>query len=196
MPNIAAVLKEEIQRLARKEIRKQISILKKMSAQYRKEIAEMKRRKPTCNVKSPLSRSRCSEVFPPSRPKPMENTYASPPRVCVPAPASGALRSELRQTHRCHRPDHLQLGTRDLSTAQAASGTDRLTSPSGQERPWPGWNNWPVGAGRSRSRPPLVYSVPLWPIRRSCLPNSRLGSMPESGFTFPMSRFRWHGNSG
>ena len=44
MPNIAAVLKEEIVRLARKEVRKHTSVLKKMSAQYRKDIAEMKRR--------------------------------------------------------------------------------------------------------------------------------------------------------
>ncbi len=44
MPNIAAVLKEEIVRLARREIRKQTSVLKKASAQYRKDIAEMKRR--------------------------------------------------------------------------------------------------------------------------------------------------------
>lgn len=44
MPNIAVVLKGEILRLARKEARKQTSVLKKMSAQYRKDIAEMKRR--------------------------------------------------------------------------------------------------------------------------------------------------------
>ena len=44
MPNIATVLKEEILRLARKEVRNQTSILKKMSAQYRIDIAEMKRR--------------------------------------------------------------------------------------------------------------------------------------------------------
>jgi len=44
MPNIATVLKEEILRLARKEIRKQTSVLRKASAQYRKDIAEMKRR--------------------------------------------------------------------------------------------------------------------------------------------------------
>jgi DNA-binding transcriptional regulator YiaG len=44
MPNIATVLKEEILRLARKEVRKQTSVLKKMSAQYRKDIADMKRR--------------------------------------------------------------------------------------------------------------------------------------------------------
>ncbi len=44
MPNIATVLKEEILRLARKEVRKQTQTLKKTSAQYRKDIAEMKRR--------------------------------------------------------------------------------------------------------------------------------------------------------
>jgi DNA-binding XRE family transcriptional regulator len=44
MPNIAAVLKEEISRLARKEIRGEMHVLKKASAQYRRDIAEMKRR--------------------------------------------------------------------------------------------------------------------------------------------------------
>ena len=44
MPNIAAVLKEEIIRLARKEVRSQTGALKKASAQYRKDIAELKRR--------------------------------------------------------------------------------------------------------------------------------------------------------
>ena len=44
MPNIAAALREEISRLARKEIRRQTSVLRKASVQYRKDIAEMKRR--------------------------------------------------------------------------------------------------------------------------------------------------------
>jgi DNA-binding transcriptional regulator YiaG len=44
MPNIATVLKEEILRLARKEVRRQTDALKKASAQYRKDIAEMRRR--------------------------------------------------------------------------------------------------------------------------------------------------------
>jgi DNA-binding XRE family transcriptional regulator len=44
VPNIATILKEEILRLARKEIRRQTNMLRKASAQYRKEIAEMKRR--------------------------------------------------------------------------------------------------------------------------------------------------------
>jgi len=44
MPNIAAVLKEEIVRLARKEARRQTNALKRASAQYRRDIAQMKRR--------------------------------------------------------------------------------------------------------------------------------------------------------
>jgi len=44
MPNIASVLKDEILRLSRKEIRKQTSVPRRASAQYRRDIAEMKRR--------------------------------------------------------------------------------------------------------------------------------------------------------
>jgi DNA-binding transcriptional regulator YiaG len=43
MPNIAAVLKDEISRIARKEIRSETAVVKKASAQYRREIAELKR---------------------------------------------------------------------------------------------------------------------------------------------------------
>jgi DNA-binding transcriptional regulator YiaG len=43
MANIAAVLKGEISRIARKEIRSETSVVKKASAQYRKDIAELKR---------------------------------------------------------------------------------------------------------------------------------------------------------
>jgi len=44
MPNVATVLKEEILRLARKEVRRQTDALKKASAQYRRDIAEIRRR--------------------------------------------------------------------------------------------------------------------------------------------------------
>ena len=44
MPNIAAVLKEEIARLARKEMRSETELLKKASAHYRSDIAALKRR--------------------------------------------------------------------------------------------------------------------------------------------------------
>ena len=43
MPNIAAVLKEEISRIARKEVRSETTSLKKASAQYRRDIAKLKR---------------------------------------------------------------------------------------------------------------------------------------------------------
>ena len=43
MPNIAAVLKEEITRLARKEAKAQVAPLKKANAQYRRDIAALKR---------------------------------------------------------------------------------------------------------------------------------------------------------
>ncbi len=44
MANIAGVLREEILRLARKELRKQTNAFKRASAQYRRDIAELKRR--------------------------------------------------------------------------------------------------------------------------------------------------------
>ncbi|NML43662.1 helix-turn-helix transcriptional regulator [Ramlibacter sp. G-1-2-2] len=44
MPNIAALLKEEIARLARKEVRAQTEEFKKASAQYRAHIAALRRR--------------------------------------------------------------------------------------------------------------------------------------------------------
>jgi DNA-binding transcriptional regulator YiaG len=43
MPNIATVLKEEISRLARKEVRHEIAGLQKASAQYRRDVAQLKR---------------------------------------------------------------------------------------------------------------------------------------------------------
>ena len=43
MPNIASVMKDEIARLAKKEVRKEVEGLKKASAQYRSDIATLKR---------------------------------------------------------------------------------------------------------------------------------------------------------
>jgi DNA-binding transcriptional regulator YiaG len=43
MPNIGAVLKEEISRLARRELRSQVGGMRKASAQYRRHIAALKR---------------------------------------------------------------------------------------------------------------------------------------------------------
>jgi len=43
MPNIGALLKQEITRLSRREIRGQVQATKKVSAQYRRYIAALKR---------------------------------------------------------------------------------------------------------------------------------------------------------
>jgi DNA-binding transcriptional regulator YiaG len=43
MPNLAAVLKDEIRRLARKEIKAETAISKRSVAQHRKDITELKR---------------------------------------------------------------------------------------------------------------------------------------------------------
>jgi len=43
MPNIAAVLKEEIRRLAKKEVKAQVGKTQKAAAQYRRDIAMLKR---------------------------------------------------------------------------------------------------------------------------------------------------------
>ena len=43
MPNLASVLKDEICRLARKEIKSDVGVTKRASAQHRRDIAELKR---------------------------------------------------------------------------------------------------------------------------------------------------------
>ena len=43
MPNLASVLKDEIRRLARKEIKTQVGATKRAAAQHRRDIAELRR---------------------------------------------------------------------------------------------------------------------------------------------------------
>ena len=54
MPNIATVLKEEISRLARKEVKNEAVGIKKASAQHRRDIAELKRQLSTLQKKVSL----------------------------------------------------------------------------------------------------------------------------------------------
>lgn len=44
MPNLTALLKQEISRLCRREIRKEVDTIKKASATYRRDIAALKRK--------------------------------------------------------------------------------------------------------------------------------------------------------
>ena len=43
MPNLASVLKDEIRRLAKKEVKAETAVTKRASAQHRRDIAELKR---------------------------------------------------------------------------------------------------------------------------------------------------------
>ncbi len=66
MPNIASVLKGEILRLARKEVRGETEGLKKASAQYRSDIAGLKRR--VAALEKLLSRQEKKSVGKPASP--------------------------------------------------------------------------------------------------------------------------------
>ena len=66
MPNIASVLKEEIARVARKEVRSETENLKKASAQYRSEIATLKRR--VTALEQQVTRLGKAKVSPPKIP--------------------------------------------------------------------------------------------------------------------------------
>lgn len=60
MPNIGAMLKAEISRLSKREIRKEVASVKKASASYRREIAELKRQVSALQKKSALLEKRAS----------------------------------------------------------------------------------------------------------------------------------------
>lgn len=67
MPNISAILKQEITRIARKELRGNNLSLKKASAQYRTEIAALKRRIQALEKQSTrLSKTRAKQSEPES----------------------------------------------------------------------------------------------------------------------------------
>lgn len=71
MANIAVVLKEEIARLARKEVRSETEKLKKASVQYRADIAALKRRIATLEQRTSLIEKKGRGV---TAPTPIEPT--------------------------------------------------------------------------------------------------------------------------
>ena len=66
MPNIASLLKDEILRLARKEARKEVEGLKKASAQFRTDIAALKRSVLTLEKQLARQEKTASKNFPSS----------------------------------------------------------------------------------------------------------------------------------
>jgi len=65
MPNLSVIFRQEITRLARREIRSQTRALRKASAQYRREIAELKRQSGKLNSEVARLRRRSGEDMTP-----------------------------------------------------------------------------------------------------------------------------------
>lgn len=63
MPNIGALLKAEIARLSKREIRKEVASVKKASATHRREIAALKRHVMALQRKSALLEKRANQAF-------------------------------------------------------------------------------------------------------------------------------------
>ena len=73
MPNIAAVLKEEICRLAKKEVKAQVGKTQKASAQYRRDIANLKRQLGQQEREIKLLKKRAQDGQPQAEEEPSEN---------------------------------------------------------------------------------------------------------------------------
>lgn len=74
MPNIAALLKQEITRLARREVRAQVQATKKASTQYRRHIAALRRQVATLERQVALVRRQRTATTPAS-------TDSPPPKI-------------------------------------------------------------------------------------------------------------------
>ena len=84
MPNIASVLKSEISRIARKEVRSETQTLKKAVITHRSEIAALKRR--AAELEQQLRRATKNMVR--AAPPPISEDSGRPPRVSAKAIAS------------------------------------------------------------------------------------------------------------
>jgi DNA-binding transcriptional regulator YiaG len=73
MPNIGALLKEEIARVCRKEIRREVEPVRKTSATYRREIAALKRQVAALERQAAVLARRTAKAAP-------ETTMADPDR--------------------------------------------------------------------------------------------------------------------
>ncbi len=114
MPNIASVLKEEIARLARKEVRGETDGLKKHTAQFRTELAAIKRR--LADLERQVAR--------------MQKRGTKAP---VPEEAAGAVRFSAKGLH-AHR-ERLGLSAGDMGRLIGVSAQTVYNWESGSTRP-------------------------------------------------------------
>ena len=117
MPNIASLLKNEIARVSRKEVRGETESLKKASSQYRSDIAALKRRLGTLETQL----RRLAKAAPPSAQDTAETPDASRPRFSAKALA----------THR----NNLQLSAQSYGALCGVSGQSIYKWEAGKARP-------------------------------------------------------------
>ena len=120
MQNFAAVLKEEIRRLARKEIRAQVSAMKRAVGQYRHDIARIKRQVAACQRQ--LARvSAGGERAEKESASAGEAATAESLFVALrtgPAKAARTVGRRIRPTDRGLGADHLSVGAGEVASAE------------------------------------------------------------------------------
>lgn len=117
MPNIATVLKEEIARLARKEVRNELEGLKKAAAQYRSDIAGLKRR--VAEIEKQLGRIE------------RKGSRQAPP----PGEAAEATRHRFSSARFASQRKKLGLSAADMGTLLGVSAQSVYHWESGKTRP-------------------------------------------------------------
>ena len=116
MPNIAAVLKEEIRRLAKKEIKAQVGTTKKAVAQYRSDIANLKRSLSQQEREIKLLKKQQGQ--PQTEEEPLESVRFSARSVKAQRSRLGLSAADYGKLVGVVGLDHLQLGTRQVPSPQ------------------------------------------------------------------------------
>lgn len=117
MPNIASILKAEISRVARKEVRGEVAGLKKAVSAYRVEIAALKRRSQALEQEL----RRLGKAVP--KPAPVEETESSMQKIRFSAKGFASQRQRL------------SLSAHDCGLLIGASGQSVYNWESGKARP-------------------------------------------------------------
>lgn len=116
MPNVATILKLEISRLARKEVRAETSSLKKAVAGYRLEIATLKRR--SAELERQIGRRRTEA-----------------PRETVESPENGSIKGRYSAKSLTSQRKRLGLSANELGQLIGVSGQSIYNWEEGKVRP-------------------------------------------------------------
>ena len=127
MPNIASVLKDEVLRLARKEVRKEVEGLKKASSQYRSNIAELKRRMVVLEKQNARLEKK------------------GPRKVTTDAEGEVTTRFRFSAEKFAAQRQKLGVSAGDMGTLLGVSAQTIYNWEAGKSRPQQGQLSWPMG---------------------------------------------------